>query len=99
MKSRQEEIKIIPAKPESLSATIGELAGEIDLNWDAVKDARSYVVEVSKNRKDCWQQVDIVPVSKYTVSRLKGNSTYRFRIAVSDGNRQGPWSEVVTKKL
>ena len=90
---------VLPLKPESLSATIGELDGEIDLQWDAVKGAGSYIVELSKNRSISWEQIDIVSVSKYTVTGLKGNATYSFRIAAISGKLQGSWSEVVSKKI
>src|SRR5436190_2063123 len=37
----------VPPAPASLTATAGDFTGEIDLSWDTVAGARSYVVECS----------------------------------------------------
>ncbi len=99
MNSQTAEINLMPGKPQSLSATTGELEGEIDLQWDSVKDASSYVIELSKNKSERWQQVDIVSHSGHTVTHLRTNTVYHFRIAALNGKKQGPWSEAVSKKL
>lgn len=99
MNSQHPEINNIPSQPESLAATIGELDGEIDLQWDSVKGASSYVVELLKGKRGNWEQVDIVSVSRYTVNSLRNKIVYSFRIAALNGRRQGPWSKIITKKL
>lgn len=99
MNSQSVEIMMVPQKPESLSATIGELEGEIDLQWDSVKGAKSYVIEFSPGNAQRWKQIDIVSVSKHTITNLKANTMYYFRIAALTGKKQGPWSEIVNKKL
>lgn len=95
---KTQELSMIK-KPESLSATIGDLSGEIDLQWDSVEGASSYIIELSKGNQKHWLQADIVSASKYTLAELRANVIYRFRIAALNGRRQGPWSEVVSKKL
>jgi len=99
MKSQHSKIKLFTQGPGSLSATIGELEGEIDLQWDAVKEATSYVVEMLKNKSKCWEQLDIVSNSKHTITGLKTSTRYSFRIAAINGKQQGPWSETVEKSI
>jgi hypothetical protein len=85
--------------PGSPSATIGELEGEIDLQWDSVKGAKCYVIELSNSKNTGWKQLDIVSVSRHTATDLKSKILYSFRIAAVYGNQQGPWSNIVSKKL
>lgn len=87
------------SSPGSPSATIGELEGEIDLQWDAVKGAKSYIIEISNTRNSRWKQLDIVSVSRHTATALKRKILYSFRIAAVYGNMQSPWSNIVSKKL
>jgi hypothetical protein len=85
---------------KSLYATIGDQGGEINLQWDAVNDAYSYVIQFSytETKKNAWKHIDIVNDSKYTVRGLKPERTYAFRIAVVGKNGQGEWSEPIYKK-
>lgn len=88
----------------SLSATLGDSPGEIDLSWDASAEARSYVVQYCRYsftgmNKAKWQHVDIVSESYCTVSGLKTGKTYGFRIALISNNGQGNWCKPVYKKI
>lgn len=82
--------------PESLSASIGELEGEIDLHWDRVEGAS---IELCRNNGSIWMQVDIVAISKHTVENLKSGSAYNFRVAALNGKTRSPWSEKASKRL
>jgi hypothetical protein len=85
--------------PSSLSATIGEKDGEIDLHWDPVKNANSYAVEMrEKDKKQNWKLIDIASSSRYTLTSLRHNVTYCFRVSALNNSHQGPWSNVVIKK-
>ncbi len=84
----------------SINAAKGDISGEVDLNWDAIENADSYVIELCKlNGKSKWNLVDITDESKYTVKDLKQKETYLFRVAAVDSRKQGPWSEPVKKKV
>lgn len=93
-------MKEVLESPQSLSAAIGELDGEINLQWDSVQGANSYIIEFCRNKQNpSWRQIDIVSLSRYTITDLKAKSTYSFRVAAINGKAQGPWSEAVTKKI
>jgi len=85
---------------KELFATTGDSLGEIDLQWDAVSSARQYVIQLSSagSRSHHWRYVDIVNGSHYTISGLKPEKLYAFRIAVIGKEGQGPWSRPVVKK-
>ncbi len=89
---------------KTLYATTGDSPGEIDLGWDALMSARSYVVQYcvqSDNKKNAekWQHIDIVTESCCTVSGLKTGKTYGFRVAHISNTGQGKWCEPVFKKI
>lgn len=74
----------------NLSAAKGESKGEINLQWDSVKDAVSYIIEIGnpKQSNDIeWKIVDIISDSRYTVRNLRSNKDYYFRVAFV--NRKG----------
>jgi len=82
----------------SINAAKGDISGEVDLNWDAINQADSYVIECRElNGKSKWNLVDITDESKYTVKGLKKKKAYLFRVAAVDSQKQGPWSEQVEK--
>lgn len=82
------------------AATAGDLKGEIDLQWDAVKNASQYVVQlkagVGENKK--WRTIDIISESHYTVKGLRSNRNYAFRVAPVNDNKIGEWMTPVVKK-
>lgn len=84
----------------SMNAAKGDMKGEIDLNWDAVEEADSYVIECrERNNRAKWNLIDITNESKYTVRGLKENKIYSFRVAAVNSEQQGPWSEAVEKVI
>ncbi len=96
--SSDEEIRI--SSPFSLNATSGDTEGEIDLNWEPVKGANTYLIQKSSDLQKPlkWVSEDIVAKSSYTVTKLKSKHTYWFRIAAVGRKGQGPWSNLVQKK-
>lgn len=84
----------------SLHAASGDKPGEIELLWQPVKNARSYVLQISYgiSEKKNWKHADIVTRSKYTAAGLKSGRYYSFRIAPITENGQQEWSEFVTQK-
>lgn len=96
--STAEEIVISP--PVSLNATSGDTEGEIDLNWEPVKGANTYLIQKSTDsgRPVKWTNEDIVAKSSYTVTKLRCRHQYWFRVAAIGRKGQGSWSEPVWKK-
>lgn len=86
--------------PLSLSATSGDNNGEIDLIWEPVFGAKTYVIQRSTRSAEPgrWTQEDIITKSSYTISKLRSGQKYWFRVAAVSSNGQGPWSEPVQKK-
>ena len=85
---------------KTLYATVGDQQGEIDLQWDAVNAALSYVIQfrVYETKKIIWKHLDIVNGSEYTVTGLKPQRDYAFRIAVVNKEGQGGWSKPIIIK-
>ena len=84
----------------SISAAQGDVKGEVDLNWDGIDFADSYIIEYCNgNRKQNWVLVDIINESKYTIKGLKPNKTYSFRVRAVNSQKQGPWSITIQKRI
>jgi predicted phage tail protein len=84
----------------SISAAKGDVKGEVDLNWDGIEIADSYIIEYCNgSRKQNWVLVDIINESKYTIKGLKQNKTYSFRVRAVNSQRQGAWSITVKKRI
>ena len=89
----------LPA-PSALGAAGGDMEGEIDLNWQPLKGARSYTVVKSTtgnvaNAGD-WTPAATGTRSKATVSGLVSGTRYWFRVAAIGSAGQGPWSDPAT---
>ena len=87
------------AAPTGLSATEGDHEGEIDLHWNSVKRARSYIVERSADppTDTSWTQVQVVVSSSATVNGLARGAKHWFRVAAVGANGQSGWSDPATK--
>lgn len=88
----------LPA-PANLIATIGDNDGEIDLDWDSVRGAGSYVVERSADPPTAtsWQMIKTFKPSKGTISGLTSGTKNWFRVAAVGTAGQSPWSDPATK--
>jgi len=86
----------LPA-PLNMLAFSGDMEGEIDLDWDSVKGASSYVVQVSPVNTDTWQFLTVVSQSKFRATGLVSGTKYWFRAAAVGTAGQGPWSDPATK--
>lgn len=83
-----------------LTATSGDTEGEIDLSWEPVAKAHTYIVQKSSdvNKPSKWVHEDIVTKSSYTVTKLKSKHIYWFRVASVGPEGQSSWSESIKKK-
>jgi hypothetical protein len=83
----------------SLTATTGDHDGEIDLSWDTVRGARSYVIQRSPDppNENTWTHSGVSTRSRTTVEGLNSGTRYWFRVAAVNSSGQGPWSNPVVK--
>jgi hypothetical protein len=88
-----------PAAPETLTATTGDREREVELAWDTVRGARSYVVERATDPQaaDSWTQAGVSPRSSLVVEGLESGKRYYFRVAAVTLNGQSPWSNHAVK--
>jgi hypothetical protein len=85
----------------NLSAAKGDSKGEINLQWDSVEYAVSYMIEIanSNHSKEIkWKVIDIISDPRYTVRKLKSRKNYFFRVASVKENGQTVRSEKIVKK-
>jgi hypothetical protein len=89
----------MPNKITAVIATIGDSAGEIDLTWDKVTGAKSYVVETALSTMDPleWKHMVVSTRSKAEVGTLKTGTSYHIRVAAVGSAGQGPWSDPIVK--
>lgn len=90
---------ITPTPPTSVVATDGDEEGEIDLSWDKVKGAKSYIVERSADPPTAasWGHATVVLKSTATINGLTAGTRYWFRVAVILSAGQSGWSDPATK--
>ncbi|MBK9331169.1 MAG: fibronectin type III domain-containing protein [Ignavibacteria bacterium] len=89
-------------KINNLSAATGDSKGEINLQWDSVVDADSYIVEIANPNHSIeikWKNIDIISDPRYTVKNLKSNKDYLFRVATMTGDGQGNLNRESSKKI
>lgn len=98
MRSDRTTDSSVPAAPETLTATTGNHEGEIELSWDTVRGARSYVVERATDpQAGPWTQAGVSPRSSLIIEGLDSGKRYYFRVAAVTLNGQSPWSNQAVK--
>jgi hypothetical protein len=92
--------KKINEMPMFLTATSGDTEGEIDLVWEPVPKAHTYIIQKcgDVNKPVKWVHEDIVTKSSYTVTKLKSKHIFWFRVASVGPEGQSSWSEPIKKK-
>jgi hypothetical protein len=88
-----------PPQPQGLEPTAGDHDGEIDLRWDTVSGARSYVIErsVDPGAATSWSYCGVSTKSSFTAKGLTSGSRFWFRVAAINSNGQSGWSDPATK--
>ncbi|HXI22306.1 MAG TPA: fibronectin type III domain-containing protein [Pyrinomonadaceae bacterium] len=89
----------MPAQPQALGATAGDHDGTMDLSWDPVVEAASYVIETSPDPPTgtSWKHLGVSTKSSFTVTDLISGSRVWFRVAAVNAAGQSPWSDPATK--
>ena len=100
MNTTTKQLRILKDESITLHAASGDKQGEIELLWQPVKNARSYVLQISHgiSKKKNWKHADIVTRSRYTAAGLKCGRYYSFRIAPITEEGQQEWSDFITQK-
>jgi Fibronectin type III domain len=80
--------------PEGLAATASDHEGEIDLQWDRVDGARTYMIERSADppTPESWQHETASTRSSTTIRGLTSGTKYWFRVASVGAQGQSGWS-------
>lgn len=78
------------------TATSGDHDGEIDLSWNRVRGARSYLIEQSPDGQ-AWKSAGVSTKSSFTVAGLTSGARMWFRVAAIGAAGQGPWSDPASK--
>jgi hypothetical protein len=88
-----------PAPPQGVIATSGDHDGEIDLSWDPVTAAKSYVIEQSTDpaAANSWTHSGVSARSSFTAQRLNSGTRYWLRVAAINNNGQSGWSDSAMK--
>jgi hypothetical protein len=88
-----------PGQPQALTPTAGDHDGEIDLSWDTVSGAKSYVIDKSGDpvTPTSWSHAGVSTQSNFTAAGLISGGRYWFRVAAVNNNGQSGWSDPATK--
>lgn len=88
-----------PTVPQALTPTVGDHDGEVDLSWDTVPKAKSYVIQISADppTEKSWQHAGVSPKSSFTVTGLIPGTRYWFRVAAVGSGGQSGWSDPAMK--
>ena len=88
-----------PGQAQALTPDSGDHDGEIDLTWDRVPGAKSYVVEKSPDPPTAtsWQHAGVSTKAHFTAGGLISGTRYWSRVASVNSNGQSGWSDPATK--
>ena len=84
--------------PSNLRASMSEMEGQINLAWDTVHGASSYIVDCKEHdTPQPWQQVKVVKQSHCTSTDHTPGKVYAFRVRALGTEGEGPWSDEAVK--
>ena len=88
----------LPKKVVFLNASSSDNVGEIDIQWDTVRGAKTYIVQTAINDGSpiVWTNMALVTQAK-TALKMKSGVSYQIRIAAVGTAGQGPWSDAIIK--
>lgn len=88
----------LPA-PGNVSASEGDHDGEIDIHWNRVRGAKSYVVQYTTTPTTAasWVNGPIATKTKATVTGLNSATKYYLRVAAIGAAGQGAYSELAAQ--
>ncbi len=88
-----------PSAPSGFTSTTGDGDAEIDLSWNSVANAQSYIVERSHAAPPAaaWEHQATTTKSKLTADKLSSGTRYWFRVAAVGSKGQSGWSDLSTR--
>jgi hypothetical protein len=89
----------LPENPSGLEANGGPHEGKLDLSWNSVSGARSYIIQQCADPPTAqgWAHVGTSTKVKKTVDGLNSGTRYWFRVAAVGASGQSGWSDPCTK--
>jgi len=84
--------------PENLTATGGDLEGEVDLQWEPVTGRDTYLAEWAADANGPWTQFYVGTKSSGTAGGLNPGQMYYFRVKAVGPLGPGPWSDLAQKR-
>jgi hypothetical protein len=89
----------VPLAPTSLSAATGNHDGEINLSWDKVANAKSYLIEKSPDplTDEGWAHAGVATKASTTINGLTRHTKFWFRVAAVGARGQSGWSDPATR--
>ena len=80
--------------PRDLRAEMGKNTGTIDLRWQRVRGATSYIVECMEHAPgNTWAPYKTITRASLLVTGLVSGKTYAFRVRALGTMGEGPWSD------
>lgn len=89
----------VPSVVTGLEATTGDNDGELDLSWNSIDGASSYLAERSLTAPPtaAWELQGAVTKSRMTADGLESGKRYWFRVAAVGAKGQGGWSDIASR--
>ena len=89
----------VPTQVVNLAVSNGDNDGELDAQWDPVRTAKSYQVQVSADpiTATSWRDVTPSSVSKMVIDGLTSGARIWVRVRAINKKGQGPWSDPAVK--
>ena len=89
----------VPNQPANLSLTVSDADGQLDAQWDRVRGAKSYEIQISADpiTSTSWQNRPSVTKSAVTLTGLTSGTKIWVRIRAIGASGPGAWSDPATK--
>ncbi len=94
---QEEQPENKPLTAPVVTATLDGL--NVELAWEAVVNATSYMVEYKKSSETEYTAAGSVNYSPYVFDGLELDNTYDFRVKALNGDVESAWSEVVSVEV
>jgi hypothetical protein len=90
---------VIPNQVMNLAITASDNAGELDLQWDSLPNAKSYEIQISPDpvTATSWVSQPSVTRSQASITGLTSGARMWVRVRAVNAAGQGPWADVATK--
>ena len=84
----------MPGIPTNVQGSYGDLAGEIDFQWNSESNRDLYVGEIAEAANGPYTQVYLGKKSNCTAKNLVSGKEYFFRVCCIKGEQRTDWSEL-----